>query len=322
MANGSRDDGYKVGLAVEGGGMRGVVSGAMLIALRDIGAHGAFDCFCGTSSGSINLSYYLTGAGWDALAVYYDFLAGPDFFSKQRVLRRRAPLNMHYLFDDVMGCGVPLDYDAVVNLPPGLLNVAATDVDAVEPTIVSSFGSRDEAYNTLLGGSWLPVIAGRPYEYAGRRLLDSGVLYPDPVFCAIDVGCTHVLVLNSRPQAITASHSRLHRQGLAIVLNRWNNGLGREYLRKRAMWDAVKRDAGYGETSINGVNAFRLAPPADGHTVSRLTVDSGLLLGGARAGYTAVVDAFGMPHDSIRYSLVDVARDRLTSGDRHGSVRR
>src|SRR4051794_14747176 len=73
MRTKSLDDGFRVGLSLEGGGMRGVISGAMLIALRDIGAADAVDCYFGTSSGSINLSYFLTGAGWDALAVYYDY---------------------------------------------------------------------------------------------------------------------------------------------------------------------------------------------------------------------------------------------------------
>lgn len=309
IVSGQRDDEYRVGLAVEGGGMRGIVSGAMLIALRDIGAHPAFDCFCGTSSGSINLSYYLTGAGWDALAVYYDFLAGPDFFSKQRILRRMAPLNMHYLFDEVMADGVPLDYQALVDLPRSLLNVTATDVDAVAPKITSAFSSPEDAYHRLLAGAWLPILAGGPYEYGGRRYLDSGVLYPDPVFAAIDARCTHALVLNTRPQASTSAHLGLQARSVAAVLNRWASGLGTEYLRRHAEWDRMRRFLGYGETTINGIRAFRLAAPATGHTVGRLTVDAGILLAGARSGYRAVLDAFGLPHDSIRFSLIDVGRN-------------
>lgn len=40
---GERDDGATVGLAIEGGGMRGVVSGAMVTALEDLGYANAFD---------------------------------------------------------------------------------------------------------------------------------------------------------------------------------------------------------------------------------------------------------------------------------------
>ena len=40
---GRRDDGHTVGLAVEGGGLRGVVSAAMLSALEDLGYADAFE---------------------------------------------------------------------------------------------------------------------------------------------------------------------------------------------------------------------------------------------------------------------------------------
>lgn len=44
-APGQRRDGFKVGLVVEGGGMRGVVSGAALQAMHDLGLRCVL-CFC------------------------------------------------------------------------------------------------------------------------------------------------------------------------------------------------------------------------------------------------------------------------------------
>src|ERR1700729_2574496 len=72
-ARGEQDN-FTLALSVEGGGMRGVVSGAMPIALRDLGLAGLFDRFYGTSSGSMNLAYFAADGGWDALSVYYDHL--------------------------------------------------------------------------------------------------------------------------------------------------------------------------------------------------------------------------------------------------------
>jgi hypothetical protein len=59
---GRRSDGFKLGLAVEGGGMRGIVTGAMLMALLGFDARGAFDAVYGASAGAINATYFLTGA--------------------------------------------------------------------------------------------------------------------------------------------------------------------------------------------------------------------------------------------------------------------
>lgn len=51
---GARRDGFKLGLVVEGGGMRGIISGAMLMALQDLGLTGVFDAAYGSSAGAIN----------------------------------------------------------------------------------------------------------------------------------------------------------------------------------------------------------------------------------------------------------------------------
>jgi predicted acylesterase/phospholipase RssA len=51
------EDRAKLGLAVEGGGMRGVVSAAMLAALEDLGYADVFDALYASSSGAINCAY-------------------------------------------------------------------------------------------------------------------------------------------------------------------------------------------------------------------------------------------------------------------------
>ncbi len=41
--------------------MQGVISGSMLMALRDLGLTHAFDAVYGSSAGAINATYFLTG---------------------------------------------------------------------------------------------------------------------------------------------------------------------------------------------------------------------------------------------------------------------
>jgi len=54
-AAGSRVDGHRLALVIEGGGMRGVVSAAMTAALDDLGYAGCFDLVVGTFPGSFSL---------------------------------------------------------------------------------------------------------------------------------------------------------------------------------------------------------------------------------------------------------------------------
>jgi hypothetical protein len=58
----ARKDPFKLGLVVEGGGMRGCVSGGGLQALSDLGLRDAFDAVYGSSAGAINSTYFLSGA--------------------------------------------------------------------------------------------------------------------------------------------------------------------------------------------------------------------------------------------------------------------
>ena len=52
-------DGRKVGLIVEGGAMRGVISCAALMALEDLRLTDVFDEVYGASAGAVNAAYFL-----------------------------------------------------------------------------------------------------------------------------------------------------------------------------------------------------------------------------------------------------------------------
>ncbi|CAM9809024.1 unnamed protein product [Choristocarpus tenellus] len=77
---GKREDGLKVGLAIEGGGMRGCVSAGMVAAIVKLGLMDTFDSVYGSSAGSLVGTYAI--AAQDSMprlgcSVYYDALTGP-----------------------------------------------------------------------------------------------------------------------------------------------------------------------------------------------------------------------------------------------------
>jgi hypothetical protein len=49
---GARNDGFRVALAIEGGGMRGTISAGMALALDELGLASAFDAVYGASAGA------------------------------------------------------------------------------------------------------------------------------------------------------------------------------------------------------------------------------------------------------------------------------
>ena len=302
-AEGDRSDDFLIALALEGGGMRGVVSGAMLLALRDMGLMPLFDRFYGTSSGSINLTYFAAGSGWDALSVYYDHLIAG--FVLPRRLPHQPRLDMDYVFDRVMAKEVPLD-EAALAASPYDVRIVLSDVDSLSPEIVEMRHVASEARSYLKAGAWLPILAGPPVRLHGRRYLDGGLLWPDPLYAALAQRCTHVLMLNTAPVNASGSTSRTSVMALERVLDRWSPGLGRAYRSGRRRWEVDRAHLVPGRSvTLAGTSVTRLQPPANSHLVQRLTLDRGALLHGARVGYSTVRTAFNRPLPGYYFSIVE-----------------
>lgn len=298
---GGRDP-YTLGLSVEGGGMRGVVSGAMLIALRELGVTDVVDRFYGTSSGSINLAYFASGGGWDALSVYYDHLV--DGFVLPRRLPHRPRLDMGYVFDEVMRRRVPLDTARLADSPYDV-RIVLSDVELAQPRIVALRPVAGRAHDYLRAGAWLPILAGPPELLDGRRYLDGGLLWPDPLYAALQERCTHILMINTAPQDAGNNTSRLTAEVLRRVLDRWQPGLGRAYLGGRAPWAADKALLhNTQDVPLRGSRVLRICPGPGSHRVQRLTMERADLLDGTRTGYATVMAAFDRPRSGSYFAVV------------------
>lgn len=280
-------DHYKLGLAVEGGGMRGVVSGGMLIALSELGAQELFDGFYGTSSGSMNLAYYLSGQTWAALSVYYDHLVDKRFVSMSHLIHGKPLMDMDFLFDEVMGRRIPINYDSVLNCGKSL-TLGLTNVDLRKAESVSKFENGDDLRLALRAGATLPIVAGGPAVYKGTRYLDGGALYPAPFYVALEDGCTHVLSLGTRPWATQKSTLSAWQYVLAAQLDRWSPGLGRTYKQINLASYVDRAQLRQDSQDLRGAEVLWLRPDAGAHGVTRLTRDRAVLLDGARAGFASI----------------------------------
>jgi predicted patatin/cPLA2 family phospholipase len=191
-----RSDGAVVGLAVEGGGMRGVVSAGMLIALDDLGFTPCIDKVFGSSAGGINAAFYLQGERWHALSLYYTALRSKKLIYASHMWRSKTIVDLQYIRDDLLR-EFPIDLDKV-NASGAELHIAVTDVDDACLKVVSDFTSTEDLVDALLAGSWLPILSGAPFVFRQHRALDGGLLLDHPMRAAIDRGCTHVLVLSTQ----------------------------------------------------------------------------------------------------------------------------
>lgn len=219
---GRRSDPYKLGLVVEGGGMRGIISGAMLMELKKLGLDNTFDAIYGASAGAINATYYLAGQGQgNGLEVYTQHLATPEFVNPKGLKQRKPVLNLEYLFDHVMQTVLPLDWEKLLSSPVPL-KIVASSLDRLGPVLLENFRDRHELVDCLKASATVPHLVGPPRLVRGERLVDAAMFEPIPVESAILDGCTHVLVLCTRTCHLeTGVKHRIHRQVIRAIKHAW-----------------------------------------------------------------------------------------------------
>ena len=82
-----RPPGARVALVVEGGGMRGAVSGGMALALDELGLAGAFDAAYGSSAGTLNAMWLVSGRVRDGIPTWTDPGLVGELIQPRRALR-------------------------------------------------------------------------------------------------------------------------------------------------------------------------------------------------------------------------------------------
>ncbi|CAM9547154.1 unnamed protein product [Ectocarpus sp. 6 AP-2014] len=234
---GSHGDGLKVGLAIEGGGMRGCVSAGMIAAVSTLGLMDTFDAVYGSSAGSLVGAYAIAGQeGMPRLgcSVYYDTLTGTGrhFIDTSRQIFRSMGLglfgtvvtrwrgikelvrqkwgspvlNLNYLLHDVVEKQRPLDWEGFWKKQATQpLHVIASGVTSKKAVVMTSkgghFGTLRELTECMRASMLLPGITGPMVTLPNvdEPLVDSQLYEQIPFQTALGDGCTHVLVMRSRP---------------------------------------------------------------------------------------------------------------------------
>lgn len=222
---GERDDPYRLALAIEGGGMRGVVSAGMLVALEQLGMTGCVDFVVGTSAGALAGAFFVDGRAVEGSVLFYTDLHEEPFLDRSRLLKREAALDLHYLVEQA-AVDRGLDVTMLAANPIDLYaTVAPVDPDnPIRHFEVS--GSADHVNAILKATASLPVLAGSAKEVEGELYVDGGLHEQIPWRTAAKLGATHVLVLPSRPVSTDAkldTLSFIERVSVVPVVRRVHN---------------------------------------------------------------------------------------------------
>jgi predicted patatin/cPLA2 family phospholipase len=319
---GARDDGLRIALVIEGGGMRGILSGGMALALAELGLVPAFDAIYGASAGAITGAWLLSRP--DGLRGWTEPAYVRTLIRRTAPLRGRPVVDIRGLIEDFYQTTYPLDYAAVLANPVELHPLATDAATGQSTDLHPLIGNPAELRLALRASAALPVLAGPPVEFADRRFYDGGVAESVPYRTALAQGATHLLLLRSRraphldpdahPESLApaASPPRSARLLARTALRRESPALRAAFLARdsrRAADDELlaEYESASADTSVAATHpaVLSIRPAADSPAVSRLATDGALLSAALEAGHAAAhaaLDACAPPPDPTAHT--------------------
>jgi predicted patatin/cPLA2 family phospholipase len=303
---GSRgEDGARVALAIEGGAMRGTISGGMALALHELGLTSAFDAVYGSSAGAISGAWLLSSRP-EGLRGWTEPSYARTLIHRYGPLRGRPVADVRALVEEVYQTEFPMDFESVLASPVEYHPLATDVVTGQSTDLRPLIGDAAELRLALRASAAMPVLAGPPVTLGGRRFYDAGVSESVPYRTALAQGATHVLVLRSRREPVTTpARSREARALANIALRRESMALRATFLvREERLAADDARLARYDQDGSAGAGGnppwiLSIRPAADSPVVSRLATDGPLLLAAFEAGRAAVHAIFAAYQASL-----------------------
>lgn len=262
--------GAKVGLVVEGGGMRGVYSGGALVAMEQMGLTKVFDAVYGESAGGINACYFLAGQAQFGSSIYLDDLTSLRFVNP---LRLGSILDMDYAIDIVIKTVKRLDIQKVL-ASRAALYIAVTNAVTGKPRLVDVKHDSVPLLTLLKATGAIAPLYNRPVLIDGVAYADGGITNPIPVKSAIDDGCTHILVLLTRPpEYISPPYTAFQRFCLRPLFRSWSREFVNAFYECRYRGYNETRSIAFGNTVVRkGVSIAVIGPDAASPPISRATI--------------------------------------------------
>lgn len=186
----------KVGLVLEGGGMRGIYTVGVLDLLLDYQIH--TDYVIGVSAGACHGVSYVSNQRGRSFKVNTDYLDDPRYLSFKNYLKTKSIFGMDFIFDEIPNKLDLFDYDQFKSSNCEFV-AGVTDVQTGKPVY---FGKEhlDRDTTILRASSSIPVFAPI-VEYHGGKYLDGGTSDPIPVRKALEDGCDQVIVVLTRDRS-------------------------------------------------------------------------------------------------------------------------
>lgn len=210
----------KVGLVLEGGGMRGLYTIGVLDAMME---HDLWvDYVVGVSAGACNGISYVSKQQYRNYRIDEKYLKDKRYISIRNFIKTRSLFGMDFIFSEVPKMLDPFDMPVFLENPIEF-EAGVTDMETGEPVYFGKLESLDDMCTVLAASSSIPMFAP-PVEFEGKKYLDGGTSDPIPVRRALKQGCDKLIVVRTRdrsyrktPEGGRAAYQRGFRKTPAMI---------------------------------------------------------------------------------------------------------
>jgi len=300
----SYQDGRRLALIVEGGGMRGVLSAGCLIAFDLLGCRNVFDEIYGTSAGGVNCAYFLSGQWELGISMYFNDLSSLRFANP---LRFWKILDIDYVYDHLIPKINTLDEAAVRAGRPEFF-VGVTDVESGKNLLIDVKRSPHSIIKVLKASAAIPALYNRTIKLGDRRYVDGGLSDLLPIAKAVSRGCTDILVLPTRIRTHFSKQRPLwERLAFLMMMGCIYPEVYRAFCTSPQR-TSLSRAYAMGRQVIEGTNIATICPTSEESIVSRTTRSRPILIEGTRRMAIRTANILGRPVSKIEQAFAQLER--------------
>ena len=212
----------KIGLVVEGGGMKCAYNAGILDVFLDHQI--TFDYCIGVSGGAGNVASFVAGQRGRNIRFFTEHIHSPQYFGVKSLLKTGNLFGLQYIYGDLTNSTGkdPLDFPAIMK-NPAEYEVAATNAVTGEAEYFGKEDMKQDDYRPIMASSAIPA-ACRPVVINGVPYYDGGISDAIPVRRALEKGCDRIVVILSKqrdyvrkPQGMRFLYSTLCRKYPKII---------------------------------------------------------------------------------------------------------
>lgn len=212
----------KIGLVVEGGGMKCAYNAGILDVFLDHQI--TFDYCIGVSGGAGNVASFVAGQRGRNIRFFTEHIHSPQYFGVKSLLKTGNLFGLQYIYGDLTNSTGkdPLDFPAIMK-NPAEYEVVATNAVTGEAEYFGKEDMKQDDYRPIMASSAIPA-ACRPVEINGVPYYDGGISDAIPVRRALEKGCDCIVVILSKqrdyvrkPQGMRFLYSTLCRKYPKII---------------------------------------------------------------------------------------------------------